>query len=529
MSVRAPPGLLDRLAGLPLAPLGRLRRALRDPDRAQRLLLRALVERASRTAWGRAHGFADALQYRDLLPAFQERVPLAAYEDFRPYIARARDGEPDVLWPGRTLRFGISAGTISAGELIPVTAAMLRAMVRCSLAPGLHYATRGGGPGFLGGKILSIPGGVSPDRGRADVLSGEVSGLMLSAVPTLLARHFQAVPLDVAVLEDWETKLQQVVARAARQDVRAIIMVPSWAPLLFDRLLTYAADALPGPFRRVRDVWPRLRVFFSGGVALRSYRPILRAYLGPEVDFIESYSASEGFFAFQDRVEASDLLLHVDSGVFYEFVRMDARDHDAPRRYTVADLEPGVEYALYVSTCSGLWGYGVQDVVRFTSTAPPRLEVVGRTATVLDEYGEALYADEVERALEAAASQTGAECVHHHVTYAPLTGTVPRHEILIEFRAPPPDLGTFVVAVDRHLRDHNRHYRIRRDPGVMAVPTVTVLPPGTCLAYLHGARARVGAQTKLLSVSPTRDVARGLAAAADRQRPRRAEQPRENA
>jgi hypothetical protein len=327
---------------------------------------------------------------------------------------------------------------------------MLRALTRCSLAPGLQYATRGGGRGFLGGKVLSVPGGISPDRGRPEVLSGEVSGLMMSAVPSLLARHFQAVPLDVAVLEDWETKLQQVVARAARQDVRAIIMVPSWAPLLFDRLLAYAADVLPGPRACVRDVWPRLRVFFSGGVALRSYRPILLAYLGPDVDFIESYSASEGFFAFQDRVDASDLLLHVDSGVFYEFVRMDARDHDAPRRYTVTDLEPGVEYALYVSTCSGLWGYAVQDIVRFTSTAPPRLEVVGRTGTVLDEYGEALYADEVERALEAAAFQTGAECVHHHVTYAPLAGTVPQHEILIEFQAPPPDLGTFVVAVDRY-------------------------------------------------------------------------------
>jgi len=525
MNSRAPPAFLDRLAGLPWTPLGRLRRALRDPDRAQRRLLQALMERGARTVWGRAHGFADALQYRDLVSAFQERVPLGVYEDFRPYIVRARAGEPDVLWPGRTLRFGISAGTISAGELIPVSAAMLRAMTRCSLAPGLQYATRGGGPDFLGGKILSIPGGISPDRGRAEVISGEVSGLMMSAVPSLLARHFQAVPLDVLVLEDWETKLHQVVARTARQDIRAIIMVPSWAPLLFDHLLAYAADALPGHPARVRDVWPRLRVFFSGGVALRSYRPILRAYLGHDVDFIESYSASEGFFAFQDRVESPDLLLHVDSGVFYEFVRMEDRVHDAPRRYTVADVEPGVEYALYVSTCSGLWGYAVQDVVRFTSTAPPRLEVVGRTATMLDEYGEALYADEVERALAAAASQTGAECLHHHITYGPLGGTVPQHEVLIEFRVAPPDLGTFVAAIDRHLRDHNRHYRIRRDPGVMAAPTVTVLPPGACLAYLHEVRARVSAQTKLLSMSPARDVAHGLAAAADRLRRQHAVRP----
>ena len=505
--------VLDRIIGSSFTPLGRLRRALRRPAETQVRLLRRLLQRAERTAWGRAHDFARLREHDDLPAAFQDRQPLTGYEDIRSHVDRTRGGEPDVLWPGRTRHFGISSGTVSEGHLIPVSPAMLRAMVRSSLAPGLEYASRRG-PGYLGGKILSIPGGVSEDPERPGVWVGEVSGLMAGAVPALLSRHFQAVPRQMMLMEEWDAKLQQIVACAARQDVRAIVMVPSWAPMLFDMLLAGADPGTPAQPTRVRDVWPRLRVFFSGGVALRSYRPILERYLGREVDLIESYSASEGFFAFQDYVQATDLLLHVDSGVFYEFVRLDELGHDRPRRYTVADAEPGVDYALFVSTCSGLWAYGVQDVVRFTSMHPPRLQVVGRTGAILDEYGEALHADEVELALAHAANLTGARCLHHHVTYAPVNGTVIRHEWLLEFEAPPADLAAFTAACDRYLRDHNRHYRIRRDPGVLAAPAPTVLPRGTCLRYLRRARRRVSTQTKLLPVSAGCEVALGLREAA---------------
>lgn len=505
---------VDRIVGSPVTPLGRLRRALRDPARTQHRLLRKLLGHAAHTSWGREHGFADVLGYDDLLPAFQERVSLSGYEDFREYVTRVRAGEPDVLWPGRTRHFGISGGTVSAGELIPVSREMLRALTRSTLTPGLQYASCGG-LSYWGGKILSIPGGVSEDPDRPGVFVGEVSGLMAQAMPAVLARHFQAVSPELMILEDWESKLQQIAELSAPKDVRAIVMVPSWAPLLFDILLAGPAKHVASDARRVRDLWPRLRVFFSGGVALRSYRPILESYLGSDVDFIESYSASEGFFAFQDDVNNPDLLLHVDSGVFYEFVRLEDLDRDLPRRYTLADVECGFDYALFVSTCSGLWGYGVGDVVRFTSTAPPHIRVVGRTVAILDEYGEALHADEVEQAIAAAGRLTGTHCLHFHVTYAPLSDSVPQHEWLLEFRLPPEDEGAFAAEFDRYLQEHNRHYRIRREPGVLAAPAVTILPAGTCLTYLSRARERLGAQTKLLPVSAERAVANDLCEAAD--------------
>lgn len=503
----------DRIVGLAAMPLSGLRRALRDSARAQHRLLRVLLRRAARTEWGRTHAFAEILRYDDVVPAFQERQRVCRYEDVVAYVRRARAGEADVLWPGRTRHFGISAGTVSDGQLIPVSPTMLRAMTRSSLVPGLQYVSRHGAQ-FLGGKVLSIPGGVSEDPARAGCWVGEVSGLMAAAAPAWLSRRFQALPLDLMRMEGWDAKLRRIAALTARQDIRAIVMVPSWAPMLFDAVLRAAAIGGGVAPCAMRQVWPRLQVFFSGGVALRSYRPILEQYLGGDIHFVESYSASEGFFAFQDEPDSPDLLLHVDSGVFYEFVPVEDLGSDTPRRCTVADVEPGVDYALVVSTCSGLWAYDVQDVVCFTSKVPPRLRVVGRTGAILDEFGEALHADEVELALAHASRCTGARCLYQHVTYLPLVGAVPQHEWLLEFGVAPSDLAAFATACDRYLQEHNRHYRIRREPGVLAAPAVTVLPKGTCLRYLQGNRSRMSAQTKLPVVSAQPVVAQGLREAA---------------
>ena len=253
---------------------------------------------------------------------------------------------------------------------------------------------------------------------------------------------------------------------------------------------------------------------------MTAYRGILEQYMGSDIDFIESYSASEGVFAFQDHPAATDLALHLVSGVFYEFVRMEDRDRDRPRRYTLADVETEVDYAMFVSTCSGLWGYALEDVVRFTSTSPPRLRVVGRTVSMLDRYGEAVYAREVEGALAAAAHVTGMQYLGHHVSYVSGSGSLPQHEWLVEFVVPPEDTTDFAVSIDAHVCENNRHYRNRREPGAMAPPVVTSLPRGTCLEYLRRSKGRVSAQTKLLPLSSDRTSAEGLlkAAAAVRQR-----------
>jgi hypothetical protein len=395
---------------------------------------------------------------------------------------------------------------------------MLGAMSRSNLTPGLRYASAGRGAGLIGGKILSLPGGVSEDPKHPGVLVGEVSGLMARAVPRILARRFQAIPQDLMLEEDWDIKLARAAELTLDMDVRAVIMVPSWAPLLFDEIIKLASRRGPRGFSElaIRDIWPRLRVFFSGGVALRSYRSALERYLGPDMDFVESYSASEGFFAFQDHIDSPELLLHIDSGVFYEFVRVDQLHQPNPRRHTVGDVEIGVDYAMFVTTCSGLWGYGVGDVVRFTSTKPHRIVVVGRTASVLDEFGEALYSNEVDEAIQCAARSTGLYPLHHHLTYRSTRSSIPGHELLVEFSEEPGDEMMFLDVFDRDLQVRNRHYRIRREPGAMTAPVLTKLPSGTCLTFLKERNGRASAQSKLLSMSPSREIAENLMSVAAR-------------
>ncbi|MEX1054836.1 MAG: GH3 auxin-responsive promoter family protein, partial [Rhodothermales bacterium] len=262
----------------------------------------------------------------------------------------------------------------------------------------------------------------------------------------------------------------------------------------------------------VKDVWPNLQVFISGGVALSSYIDLLRETIGsPGVDFLEAYGASEGFFSFQDTVDDPAMLLHLDNGVFYEFVRMDELRAKNPRRYTIEDVEPDVRYAIYVTTCSGLWSYEVGDVVRFTGTSPHRILVAGRTNEMLDKYGEAVFAEEARDALQFACHRTGARVRDFHI--APRIAELnrlPAHQWLIEFDQEPARIDEFTSALDEYLLEANRHYQIRREARAFDVPEVVPLPDGAFYSWLKTTKGRVGGQTKVPRMSEERSIANGV-------------------
>jgi len=253
-------------------------------------------------------------------------------------------------------------------------------------------------------------------------------------------------------------------------------------------------------------------------VALRSYRDLIEEKIGHDIDFVETYGASEGFFSFQDELDDPSMLLHLDNGVFYEFVPLDERGGEAPTRHTIADVEPGVRYSLYVTSCSGLWAYEVGDVVRFTQTFPHKVTVAGRTSEMIDEYGEAIYGDEVRAALKSACEATEAHVADYHVAPCRSTnGAQPGHEWLIEFDRAPNDLQAFEHALDDHLRDVNRHYYIRREGEALAGPDVSVLPDGAFYDWLKATKDEISGQTKIPRMSDNRDVADGVLAAAEQQ------------
>lgn len=503
---------------LPLPPLRSVDRFTSDPVGVQEALLRRLLTRAAGTEWGRRYRFAEIARADDLVRAYQSAVPLHSYEEVRADVERVRRQEPDVLWPGVFRHFAVSSGTASAGKIIPVSHEMLVANRAFSVGVGLHYLAETGNLRYVLGKHLTLPGRIDEDARYPGTLVGEVSGLQAEYAPAFFRLLFQAVPNEMAFLPNWERKLDAIVRHTMEMDVRMLVMAPTWGLVLFRQLIEAYNEKHGTHVETVGEIWPNLQLFISGGVALSSYRELLEQQIGLEgMHFLETYGASEGFFSFQSSLDDPAMLLHLENGVFFEFVRMDELSDPKARRYTVADVEPGVRYALYVSTCSGLWSYGVGDVVRFTETFPHKLLVAGRTSEMIDKYGEAVFGEEARAALQHACERTGALVRDYHV--APLTAEVrrlPSHQWLIEFEIEPADLAAFAEAIDAHLLEVNRHYQIRREARAFGLPEIVPLPEGTFYAWLKDVKGQVSGQTKVPRMSEERRVADGVLAVAGR-------------
>lgn len=505
---RIPPALLR---SLPLGPLRTVRRFKADPVGVQRRLLSDLVLRAANTEFGRLHHFDLLREEATVVAGYQSRVPLQDYDSLRPFLDRVRGGEANVLWPGTFRNFAVSSGTASTGKIIPVSSEMLGLNSSFGIGVALNCSARTGDAAMWLGKMLSLPGRVEPYASLPGAFVGEVSGLQSMHSPTFVSRFYQAVPHEILFVDNWDRKLDAVAEHTVDLDIRTLAMAPTWAVVLFEKLIARYNATHGAQARTVTDVWPNLRVFFSGGVALSSYRDLLEDQIGGPIQFIESYGASEGFFSFQDDPGASDMLLHLDNGVFYEFVPLDQLGTDQPARLTIGEVRTGVRYALHVSSCSGLWSYCVGDVVRFTSLQPHRIVVAGRTSEMIDRYGEAVFGEEARRALEVACKVSGALFVDYHIAPRVLqAGGIPGHQWLIEFDREPADLGSFSRLIDEYMQKVNRHYQIRREARAFDSPEIRTVPRGTFLRWLEETRDRVSAQTKVPRMSEERHVADGV-------------------
>lgn len=501
------------LRNWPAGPIKRIEQFMSDPHETQSNLLRSLLEQAKDTEWGKRYGFASILNSTDVVAAYRESVPLHGYEPYRADVARIRAGATDVIWPGGFRDFAVSSGTASAGKIIPVSTGMLNANRRFSMDLMFNYVARTGKARVWGGKFLSLPGRIEEEPDHPGTFIGEVSGLQARYAPALINRFYQAVGEDVLNEPSWERKLDRIVDATVNMDVRSLAMVPSWALVLFEKLIArkreQGADATS-----VMDVWPNLTVYFSGGVALSSYRELLEDQIGGRgIDFIESYGASEGFLAFQVDPEARDMALHLQNGVYFEFVPMDEVSDENPRRLSLREVEVGTRYELIVTTCSGLWSYRIGDVVRFTNTDPFVIEVAGRTSEMIDKYGEAVFGDEARAALKEACRQTGAAYREFHLAPSePNRKRLPTHQWIVEFEEPPADILEFARVIDEYLQQHNRHYFIRRDAKAFDVPQITSAPKGLFYNWLQQEKTSVSAQTKMPRMSEDRRIADGLLA-----------------
>ncbi len=453
------------------------RQRLRD---VQLATLRRNCETARDTEFGQGHRLGEVTSYED----FRERVPLRTYAAYEPYLERMRQGERDVLWPGLIKYFGQSSGssnTLAQNKHLPISDEQIRWQQKAGFDIVARYVTQVGNGRFLGGYSLGL---FPPSTLKTE---GEVHG---TNNPGLMQRHIpwpvrnSLLPkADLRDLPNYDEKLQKMAAAYLDYDVRAVSGTTCWFSVFFDKVLA-AAEARGRPVSNVAELWPNLSVLFGGGVNAEAYRRVIDKRVGRPVVLMDNYNATEGgIFAVTDRLGRDGLLMLPDRGVFFEFVP--AADHAKPnaRRCALWEVEEDVEYSIAVSTCSGLFGYYIGDLVRFQSVFPHRLEFVGRTSGVLSLTQELTSFVEIERAMAAAVRACACSVVEFSAAAEVGVGGSGkgRYQLFVEFDQVPSDPRRFASAFDESLCAQNRVYREHRtkDVAILAPALFAVSPGGT--------------------------------------------------
>lgn len=469
---------------------------MKYPHDVQSEWFRSLINSARNTEWGKKYDYAGIINHRD----FAARVPVSDYEDLKPYIDRLRNGEQNLLWNSEIRWFAKSSGTTSdKSKYIPVSQ---EALEECHFRGGKDlisiYCNNHPDTQIFTGKLLGMGGSHFPDNPEAGSYVGDVSAILMENLPAWI-ELMRTPDLSVALMSEWESKIEKIAAITSRENVTNITGVPSWTLVLLKRILEMTGK------KDIREVWPNFELFIHGGVSFVPYRPQFRKLISGEVNYYETYNASEGFFGIQDRSGAEDMLLMLDYGIFYEFIPVTENGEDGGAVIPLYEVKPNVNYAIIISTNSGLWRYRIGDTVVFTSTSPYRIRITGRTKNFINAFGEELIVDNAQKALDCACAKTGATL--NEFTAAPVyfgDNNSGAHEWLIEFDNPPADLNYFTEVFDTALKSLNSDYEAKRYQNmVLGPPQIRIMPQGTFYKWLK-LRDRLGGQYKVPRLSNDR-------------------------
>ncbi len=468
------------------------------PVETQKRVFEDLLKKAAKTEFGRDHGFANISSYRE----YAARVPVRDYEELKPYVEKVVAGEKDILWPGKPLYFAKTSGTTSGAKYIPLTKESMPTHIDAARNAILCYINDTGKADFVDGKMIFLQG--SPElEEKNGIKLGRLSGIAAHYVPGYLQRN-RMPSWETNIIEDWETKVEAVVDETVKEDMTVISGIPSWVQMYFERL-----QARTG--KKVGEIFPNFNLFIYGGVNFEPYRAKFESLIGRKVDSIELFPASEGFFAYQDRQDEKGMLLLLDSGIFYEFIKADEFYTENPRRYTIGEVELGVNYVLIISTSAGLWAYNIGDTVQFTSLAPYRVIVSGRIKHFISAFGEHVIAKEVEQAMQEATAGTGIQISEFTVApqITPEGEQLPYHEWFIEFEEEPKDLDTFAAALDKSLQQQNSYYLDLIEGKVLQKLKISRVPANGFQQYMKSI-GKLGGQNKLPRLSNDRKIAEVL-------------------
>jgi hypothetical protein len=469
-----------------------------NPVTTQNKVFQELIRQAKNTQFGKDHHF-DQIQ----TPAdFAQQVPVRDYEQLKPYVDRVVKGEENVLWKGKPLYFAKTSGTTSGAKYIPLTKESMPYHIEAARNAILHYIHETGNADFVDGKMIFLQGSPILEE-KNGIKLGRLSGIVAHFVPNYLQKN-RMPSWETNCIEDWETKVNAIVEETYNENMSVISGIPSWVQMYFEKLQQKAN-------KPVGDIFPNFNLFIYGGVNYEPYRAKFENLIGRKVDSIELFPASEGFFAYQDSQKKKGMLLLLNSGIFYEFIKSDEFSTENPRRYTIGEVELGVNYVLILSTNAGLWGYNIGDTVQFTSLAPYRVVVSGRIKHYISAFGEHVIGKEVESALQEAMEGTSIRV--NEFTVAPQinpTEGLPYHEWLIEFDSEvseePDNLEAFALQIDNAMRKQNVYYDDLIVGNVLRPLVITNVPKNGFQDYMKSI-GKLGGQNKIPRLSNDRKIA----------------------
>lgn len=470
----------------------------KNPLDVQNSVFFELLDKAKDTEWGKKYNYSSI----NTISEYQERVPLNDYDSLKIYIDRQMHGEKNILWSSEVKWYAKSSGTTSdKSKFIPVSEESLKDChfkgmrdvfaIYCENFPNNH---------LLEGKTLTLGGSHKVSSFNDKVFVGDLSAILMQNTSSLTELK-RTPPLNVALIPDFEEKVEKIIELSINENITAITGVPSWYLVLLKRVLEATGK------NNISEVWPNLEIFVHGGINFGPYREIYKQIIPSEkMHYLETYNASEGFFAISDDKDRNDMLLMLDYGIFYEFIPMDEFHKENKNVVTLKDVEIGKNYAIVISTNGGLWRYIIGDTVTFTTTYPFRIKITGRTKHFINVFGEEIIIDNAENALKVACEKTGALVSEY--TAAPIfmdEKTKGSHEWLIEFSKVPDDFELFLTTLDESLQSYNSDYEAKRfKDATLKRPTLTVAKSGLFYEWMKN-RNKVGGQNKIPRLANSRE------------------------
>lgn len=469
----------------------------KNAEQNQEKLLLSLVDTAKKTLFGREHDFENIRSVKD----FQDKVNISDYEDLKPYIERVKKGQANILWTDVPEYFAKTSGTTSGSKYIPISKEGMPFQVKGAQSALFHYIATNNNADFVNGKMIFLQG--SPELEEVfGIKTGRLSGIVAHHIPKYLQKN-RLPSWETNVMEDWEAKVDKIVEETEKENMTLISGIPPWLIMYFEKLVEKHG-------KKIKQIFPNLQLIVTGGVNYEPYRDKMEELLGGKVDIVQTFPASEGFFAFQDDYTKEGLLLLTNHGIFYEFVPLEEYGKPNARRLTLSEIELNKDYALILTTNSGLWAYSIGDVVRFIDKTPHRILVSGRTKHFTSAFGEHVIAFEVEEAMKATVEKYPAQITEFHLApqVNPEEG-LPYHEWFIEFEKEPENIQLFRNELDDQLRKRNTYYDDLISGNILQKLHITGLKKNAFQEYAKS-QGKLGGQNKIPRLANDRNIAESL-------------------